>query len=495
MRKDMDKPLVSVIMPCFNHEKYVAEAIESVLNQTYDNIEFIALDNGSTDGSYEIMKRYEDRLAKLLHFEKNDIAKAGEALRRNCTGEYIAFMTSDDVWLPEKLEKQMRIFQEKKDVKVCFTWANLIDDDSNITSSGGNNIFCDRNRSREEWVERLFWYGNCMAYPSTVVEKESYFQVLTQLKPFYQLPDKYLWLLYLMEHNIYLIEEALVNYRWHTGGENRNMSAPDSAVSVRTYNERAMIAEYIMEQMPDELFLGAFGKYMQNSNAITHEEILCEKFFILMALAKVNPCIEQAVIDFYYRNNHYVPNVGDCLTLTLQENYHFSYLDFQEYCGNHGIGAMYLKLQYSKALENLCQKQKLELQGLHAALDSDLDREGRIALFRRTVYTGLNEDTQKAVQLLAECIGNIIFWIDQSSDEEIQENLPKMLDNVRGMADLLKKVWESFLHMDFDMDAGEWNKCLALLEKETVGAEELSDGILPVFIKVYIALQQYIAQE
>ena len=140
MRKDTDKPLVSVIMPCFNHEKYVAEAIESVLNQTYDNIEFIALDNGSTDGSYEIMKRYEDRLAKLLHFEKNDLAKAGETLRRSCTGEYIAFMTSDDVWLPEKLEKQMRIFQEKKDVKACFTWANLIDDDSNITSSGGNNI-------------------------------------------------------------------------------------------------------------------------------------------------------------------------------------------------------------------------------------------------------------------------------------------------------------------------------------------------------------------
>ena len=495
MRKDTDKPLVSVIMPCFNHEKYVAEAIESVLNQTYDNIEFIALDNGSTDGSYEVMKRYEDRLAKLLHFEKNDLGKAREALQRNCTGEYIAFMTSDDVWLPEKLEKQMRIFREKKDVKACFTWANLIDDDSRIISSGGNNIFCERNRSREEWIERLFLYGNCLAYPSTVVERECYCQGLPKLKPFFQLSDKYLWLLYLLEHNIYLLEEPLVNYRWHTAGANRNSSAPTEAVSVRTNSERAMVAEYIMEQMPNKLFLRTFGKYMQNPDAVTHEEILCEKFFLLMAMAQVNPCLEQAVIDFYYRNSNYVPGVGYRLIIALQEKYNFSHLNFQEYCGSHGVGAMYQQLKYGKQLENLFQKQKLELQSLYAALDSDLDREGRIALFRRTVYAGLDEDTKKAVQLLVECIGNIIFWIDQSSDEEIQENLPKLLDNVCGMADLLKKVWESFLHMDFEMDEEEWKECLTLLGKETLEGDELSDNILPVFIKVYIALQQYMAQE
>ena len=493
MRKDTDKPLVSVIMSCFNHEKYVAEAIESVLNQTYDNIEFIVLDNGSTDGSYEVMKRYEDSFAKLLHFEKNDLIKAGVVLRKSCTGEYIAFMMSDDVWLPEKLEKQMRIFQKKKDVKACFTWVNLIDDDSQITSEG-NNLFCERNRSREEWLERLLLYGNCLAYPSAVVERESYFQAYSKMKPFYQLADNYLWLLFLLEHNIYLLEEALVNYRWHTNGENRNVSAPSNAVNVRTYNEQTLVAEYIMEQVPDKLFLRVFGKYMQNPDAAAHEEILCEKFFLLMALAETNPCFGQAVIDFYYRNNSCAPYAGSRLSIALQENYNFFNLNFQEYCGSHGIGAMHQKLNYSQQREILYQKQELALQGLYAALDSQLDREGRIGIFRRTVYAGLSEDIKQAVKLLVDCIGNIIFWIDQSSDEEMREVLPKLLDTVREMKELLGKVWVGFLHMDLEMDTGEWTECLDLLGKERIKAEELNDSVLPVFIKAYVVLQQYMAE-
>ena len=110
------KPKVSVIMPCYNHEKYVAQSIESVLNQTYDNIEFIVLDNGSTDGSYRVIKQYSDRIDKILHFDDNDLTKAGYVLRQECQGEYMAFMTSDDIWAKEKLEQQMRVLIENPSI-------------------------------------------------------------------------------------------------------------------------------------------------------------------------------------------------------------------------------------------------------------------------------------------------------------------------------------------------------------------------------------------
>ena len=70
----MDKqPLVSVIMPCYNHEKYVAQTIESVLNQTYKNIEFIVVDNGSTDGSFHVIQQYRDRIDKIYQLKENDL--------------------------------------------------------------------------------------------------------------------------------------------------------------------------------------------------------------------------------------------------------------------------------------------------------------------------------------------------------------------------------------------------------------------------------------
>lgn len=93
----MDKqPLVSVIMPCYNHEKYVAQTIESVLNQTYKNIEFIVVDNGSTDGSFHVIQQYRDRIDKIYQLKENDLVRAGEILNNSCSGDYIAFMTSDD---------------------------------------------------------------------------------------------------------------------------------------------------------------------------------------------------------------------------------------------------------------------------------------------------------------------------------------------------------------------------------------------------------------
>ena len=104
----MSFPLVSVIIPVYNCEKYVAEAIESVLAQTYPAIEVIVVDDGSTDKSSEIIKSFPE--VQYL-FQNN----AGTAAARNhginvSRGEYLAFLDADDLWLPEKLTLQMAIY-------------------------------------------------------------------------------------------------------------------------------------------------------------------------------------------------------------------------------------------------------------------------------------------------------------------------------------------------------------------------------------------------
>jgi len=104
------KPNVSVIIPTYNRAQIIGRAIESALNQTYQNIELIIIDDGSTDNTMEVIKKYRswDKRVKYICHEKN---RGGSAARNTgikiALGKYIAFLDSDDEWLPKKLEKQI----------------------------------------------------------------------------------------------------------------------------------------------------------------------------------------------------------------------------------------------------------------------------------------------------------------------------------------------------------------------------------------------------
>lgn len=122
--------LVSVIMPAYNCEKYIADAIESVLKQTYSNFELIVIDDGSKDRTLEIIREYsnKDPRVKALQNEKN----SGVSSTRNrgislAEGEWIAFLDSDDIWIEDKLEKQMNRVHAKS-AEFVFTGVSYIDE-------------------------------------------------------------------------------------------------------------------------------------------------------------------------------------------------------------------------------------------------------------------------------------------------------------------------------------------------------------------------------
>ncbi len=117
----MKSELVSVIIPTYNRAHLIGRAIQSVLNQTYKNMEIIIADDGSTDNTEEIVKSFQDKRIKYIKYPEN---KGGCAARnigiRSSRGKYISFLDSDDEWLPEKLEKQLEVFEKSQDEKLGF---------------------------------------------------------------------------------------------------------------------------------------------------------------------------------------------------------------------------------------------------------------------------------------------------------------------------------------------------------------------------------------
>ena len=112
-------PLISVIIPVLNGEAYLAQAIESIRKQTWPNIEIIIIDDGSTDGTAELVtRRYPD-----VCYRYQDNAGIGAARNHGIdvtSGEYIAFLDADDYWIADKLERQMRVFCKQPDAEMVF---------------------------------------------------------------------------------------------------------------------------------------------------------------------------------------------------------------------------------------------------------------------------------------------------------------------------------------------------------------------------------------
>lgn len=123
MSNSYTKGLVSVIIPCYNQEDYIQEAIHSVINQTYSNIECIIVDDGSSDNSAQIIKEYEktDNRIKCIFQENKGVSHARNNGFLKSKGEFIQFLDADDYIDVSKFEKQINIFEEYKDIDICLS--------------------------------------------------------------------------------------------------------------------------------------------------------------------------------------------------------------------------------------------------------------------------------------------------------------------------------------------------------------------------------------
>ena len=129
--------LVSIIMPCYNAQEYIEEAIRSVIQQHYQNWELIIINDSSSDNSQEIIEIYRAQESRIVSLHNSDNIGAARSRNRGlelARGDYIAFLDSDDIWLPMKLNKQVALMQ-KEHIALCYSAYEVIDTQGVKTST------------------------------------------------------------------------------------------------------------------------------------------------------------------------------------------------------------------------------------------------------------------------------------------------------------------------------------------------------------------------
>ncbi|MCT7911792.1 glycosyltransferase family 2 protein [Arcobacter lacus] len=117
-------PLVSVVIPCYNHQYYVEKSLKSVINQTYKNIEIIVIDDGSKDNSVKVLKELQKNNKFILECQENmGVCKTLNRAIGMSNGKYIAILASDDYWDLTKIEKQVKVLETSNNSEFCFTQA------------------------------------------------------------------------------------------------------------------------------------------------------------------------------------------------------------------------------------------------------------------------------------------------------------------------------------------------------------------------------------
>lgn len=295
--KNGEKPLVSVVMPSYNHEEYIGEAIESVLNQTYTNFELIIADDASADGTREVIQRYRDSRIRYIPIERNTGFSAGETGFLSARGKYIVGFASDDRLLPELLETHVDFMEKNETCGVCFSRPIIIDNfGEHMEDTQIETMFAMGNRAKEEWFYRLYCGGNCLLAPGFCVRGDLFREAGIFHYEYRQLQDYDLWLRLLQKTEIYLHEEKLVQYRVHWDGKTANISSPTKEVARRDYMERLYILLEITENLEEDFFLKTFYReliYLPGSEGYCLE---CEKFCVMRRAAAV----PQAAAAFYY---------------------------------------------------------------------------------------------------------------------------------------------------------------------------------------------------
>jgi UDP-glucose 4-epimerase len=173
-----DDPLVSVVIPCYNRETFIADAIDSALAQTHQNLEILVVNDGSSDGTETVIKRYlnDPRVRYFKHETNRGIPAARNTAIRHAQGEYVALLDSDDMWLPTKTEAQLRVFSRDLASRVGLVWSDAyFKDNLGNTETRGASVPDDiESLTAESVLKQLFLQNFIIA--QTVMVRRSCFE-------------------------------------------------------------------------------------------------------------------------------------------------------------------------------------------------------------------------------------------------------------------------------------------------------------------------------
>lgn len=205
-------PRVSVLMPVYNGEKYLVEAVDSILNQTYRDFEFIIINDGSNDNTDRILCRYQqqDKRIRIINHERNQglISSLNEGIDMS-RGEYIARMDCDDISLPLRFQKQVEFMDQHREVAICGTWFK--------TFGLQKRTVCYPVDSKEICCTYLF--SSAIGHPTVIIRTEVFRNNRVYYDPLYAHAEDFeLWSRCSRSMLIANIPEVMLLYRIHSDG-------------------------------------------------------------------------------------------------------------------------------------------------------------------------------------------------------------------------------------------------------------------------------------
>lgn len=312
----MKKPKISVLIPAYNHGKYLKGTIGSVLNQTFTDFELLICDDYSTDNSAEVINSFADNRIKAVFSKENrGTVRSLNKLLNLAQGEYIAVLGSDDEWYPEKLEKQLSILENNSDIAASFSYADIVDANGDIITNASDfplDIYNIKNADKAFLLKQFFQEGNRLCHSSVLIRTSVHKEIGEYSVKYRQLHDLDLWIRLLLKYQIHITEEPLVKYRYISNSGNVSQNTLNN--SVRLMNEAEELFLYLFKNISDADFIKVFNKNLE----ITPERIICEKFLILKNANFWNSKSTTLAVNYLFKN------LNDSVLECFEKDYNIS---------------------------------------------------------------------------------------------------------------------------------------------------------------------------
>ena len=232
-----NQPLVSVVMSCYNCEQYLKFTIESLLNQTYTNFEFIIWDDGSTDSTREIVASYKDERIRYFYHENTGLGAALKMACEEATGKYIARMDGDDVAFCSRFQKEVDYLESHQDCVLVSSAVEYIDDKGETI---GRSLPCTIDKVIRHNLQSR---GNMIVHPMVMMRRDAYISAGGYSKVLYN-EDWLLWSRLAKLGKFHNIPTPLGQYRLLK----KSLSRSDNAY-------QRVLFEYIRKMVKDPVFL------------------------------------------------------------------------------------------------------------------------------------------------------------------------------------------------------------------------------------------------
>jgi predicted O-linked N-acetylglucosamine transferase (SPINDLY family)/GT2 family glycosyltransferase len=272
-------PCISVVMTTYNHEKYIEESINSVLNQTFEDFELIVVNDGSTDRTGEIIETFKDDRIKYISQENKGVSIAINNGVISARGQYIAFMSGDDVCYSQRLERQYNYLSKANKKTLFFSWVDFINEDSQIFSGEPyiqKDWFNRQNQGRSKILRHFFEKGNYVNAPTAFIERSAILDTNLFHLTSIQAQDFYKWIeLIGNEYEIFIIPEKLLKYRVN----GKTLSQSNNSKE-REFFEYEITIKDFFNYIPQALFKESFLDLIINPNFSTQIEYELEKAFL-----------------------------------------------------------------------------------------------------------------------------------------------------------------------------------------------------------------------